>query len=271
MKQKDVQRHGDEAATLRLWRHTVGIVSEVKIISGSDQHRSISEQAGTGVAGNWGEHHFILTAKHLLEGAEPGDVRIAPLPSEGLKFDIRQARTIQTLKMRDQVPHIQRCEWEDLALLGLPADSLGADVEFVDMATSWVDPPEGETVHGVGFPLSHSIPASSERIGNIIHNSVMLRPVVFYGQVSHKPTFSASGFEADRHYLFSYDLANQGSHPAGISGAAAWLQQESKGIVWTPIFTFAGICTHAYRGGKIERVVKASTIRQFLEETYGPL
>ena len=59
--------------------------------------------------------------------------------------------------------------------------------------------------------------------------------------------------------------------PPGISGAAAWVQGESKGPIWAPTFTFAGICTHAYRDGMIERVIKASTVRKFLRETLGPI
>ena len=60
---------------------------------------------------------FILTAGHLVEEAKPKDILIAPLPSEGLKYDISQAKVIQTLNMGNKVPRIQRCDWEDLALL----------------------------------------------------------------------------------------------------------------------------------------------------------
>ena len=100
---------------------------------------------------------------------------------------------------------------------------------------------------------------------------MMLMPTVFFGKVSHKPPFSAVDFDANRHYLFSYELAERGSKPPGISGAAAWVQGESKGPIWAPMFTFAGICTHAYRDGTIERVVKASTVSKFLRETLGPV
>lgn len=270
MDQFQIQKHGDEAATLRLWRHTVGIINELPITSASDERRAISEQAGSGVAGKWGKHHFILTAKHLVKDAEPQDVRISPLPSDGWKCDTSRARIIQTLNMKGQTPRIQSCDWEDLALLRVPPDSLGEDVEFVDIANSGIDPPEGEMVHGVGFPISDGLLARSQQIGAVNYRTVMLMPVVFFGRVFHRPTFLASEFDLDRHYLFSYDLADQGSQPQGISGAAAWVQCDSKGQIWTPAFTFAGICTHAYRNGIIERVTRASSVRRFLEEIFGP-
>ena len=269
MDQFQVQKHGDEAAELRLWRHAIGIVSEVQIISGSDEHRSISEQAGAAIAGRWGTHYFILTAKHVVEGAEPKDLRLATMPSDWKNGRMSPAEDIPTLNMNGRSPHIQRCEWEDLALLDVLPDSLGANVEFVDIATSWIDPPEGERVHGVGFPISDGILASSKQIGGVNYRSVMLSPIVFFGEVSHQPTFLTNDFNSDRHYLFSYELAKQGSSPPGISGAAAWVQEEPKGPVWAPTFTFAGICTHAYKD-RIERVLKASIVRQFLEEIFGP-
>ena len=76
-------------------------------------------------------------------------------------------------------------------------------------------------------------------------------------------------FNPDRHYLFPYDLAVLGQQPGGISGAAMWLQSPENPLVWTPRFTFAGICTSSYRDGAIERAIKASAVREFLTETFG--
>jgi len=156
-----------------------------------------------------------------------------------------------------------------LALLRVPPQSLGEEVEFVDMEASWIDAPEGEMVHGVGFPISDGVLTDSQQVGGVNYRTVMLMPVVFFGRVSHQPTFLAAGFDGDRHYLFSYQLADEGSLPPGISGAAAWVQGQPEGPIWTPTFTFAGICTHAYKDGRVERVTKASIVRRFLEEVFG--
>jgi hypothetical protein len=40
--------------------------------------------------------------------------------------------------------------------------------------------------------------------------------------------------------------------------------------VWRPNVKFAGVCTHAYKKGTVERIVKASAVRRFLEEELGP-
>jgi hypothetical protein len=84
------------------------------------------------------------------------------------------------------------------------------------------------------------------------------------------PTFLASGFDADRHYLIPYDHPKS-KHPRGFSGAAAWWEPADPQQVWRPNFKFAGVATHCYerRNPILERIVKASVVRQFLEEVLG--
>jgi hypothetical protein len=44
------------------------------------------EEVGTGCAGRWGDHHFILTASHVLHsGAKPSDLRLFWRPSGAIE------------------------------------------------------------------------------------------------------------------------------------------------------------------------------------------
>jgi hypothetical protein len=95
-----------------------------------------------------------------------------------------------------------------------------------------------------------------------------MRPDIFSGQVLSGPTFAAQGFDPDRHYLVPYNHSIS-QHPGGFSGAAAWCESDQPQVVWKPNFKFSGICTHCYKDGTIERIVKASAVRRFLEEVFG--
>ncbi len=77
-------QHARNAAMERLWSHTVGIANRALVTHGNDPHSGLpgreEESPGTGVAGAWGNHYFILTAKHVLEGAQVNDINLF-LPS----------------------------------------------------------------------------------------------------------------------------------------------------------------------------------------------
>ena len=51
---------------------------------------------------------------------------------------------------------------------------------------------------------------------------------------------------------------------------SAWWESDQPQVVWKSNFKFAGICTHCYKDGVVERIVKASAARLFLEEIFGP-
>jgi hypothetical protein len=66
----NIEEYAERAARERFWSHTVGIINRALITHGTDPRtglRGSEESPGMGVAGLWGERHFILTAKHVLE------------------------------------------------------------------------------------------------------------------------------------------------------------------------------------------------------------
>jgi hypothetical protein len=272
IEQEARDRHAKDAALERLWTHTVGIANRALGIDGIDPTSGLpgreDEIPGTGIAGTFKGRHVVLTARHVLDEAQPSDLSFFARPSGAF------ARPSE-VSMQDgysAIPIvgnssaiIHRCEWEDIAVIIIESDALGPYLEFADLASS-VDPEEGEFVLGMGFPVSNAF-VFQRRVGSNLQKAVLLAPIAFQGEVLPSTTGRfLKGFCADRHFLIPYDLAAQGKHPKGISGAGVWLQSKEKQVVWTPSFIFAGICTSCYREGTIEQIVKASAVRAFLEE-----
>ncbi len=269
------ETHAKNASVERLFSHTVGIANRALACRGKDPSSGLPafehEAPGTGVAVRWGDHRFILTAKHVLDNAEPKDLSFFARPSGALihasQVDMRDA--LNAVPLKDNGAAIHRCPWEDIAIMTMTTDALGTYAEFADVANSWVDPDEGEIVVGVGFPVSNAT-VFGRRVGQQLEKSLLLSPIVFSGEVL--PTAGGETFkdyQPDRHYLFPYESGAEGKHPRGISGAALWVPSPGNQLVWVARFQFAGICTSCYRNGTIEQVVKASVVRGFLREVFG--
>jgi hypothetical protein len=262
----------------RLWSYTVGITNRALITTGTDPVTGLparEESPGTGVAGRWNGQHFILTAKHVLELANPTDLSLFVREKGDLKTqhasEITQRDSSEPIPLDDPTSIIHRCQSEDLALVSVVPNALGPLLEFFDFADAWVDPVEGEIVAGVGYPVSNSV-RFQQQVGSVINGNIILSPTPFTGTVLP----DASGrylrdFDPARHYLTTYEATEQGTHPRGISGAAVWIESKEKQIVWAARLKFAGICTSCYRDGTIEQIVRASVVRQFLTDVFGAL
>ena len=267
-----------QAALERLWSYTVGIINGALRTQVADRKTGVTVtqegEPGTGCAGSWGKHHFVLTAKHVLERANPRD----------LSFFVRSTGTLKaqrssTVNVRDAVSavpvdsrslSIHRCRWEDLAILTIPKEALGLRLEFFDLKGLCVDPAGGDTLHGVGYPVSSAVIREAKAIGPAVERMVILSPTPFTGNVLPLPKFKLNDFATKRHCLIPYEPAKEGKSPNGISGAAVWEQADEKQGLWTARFAFAGICVASYKRGTIVKVVKASLVRRFLAQALGP-
>lgn len=284
------------AALERLWTHTVGISNRaLGGEMGTDPHTGLpgyeEQHTGTGLFGVWGGHRFILTAKHVLKKATVNDLDFFFRRTPSLETRHHSQVTMKDAEepepLADKKATIHPCSWEDLAIVKLTdPDAFGAMVEYFDIAKSWADPKKGETVSGVGYPVSYGIPLTNkvdrgvvlpnQRVGNVIRRSIILYPISFNGEVLPKPSkdevkFKFKGFDSKRHFLIPYEHTLHGYRPEGISGAAVWVLSKERSRVWAARFRFAGTCTSCNEKGDIEWVVKASTVRRFLTEVFGPI
>ncbi len=271
-----IESHQNTAALERLWSHTVAITNTALTSHGTDPQTGLpareEETPGTGVAAVWGKQHLILTAKHVVEQARVEDLRFFVRQKGELKTqhasEVTMQDALEPVPLNDLHAKIHRCEHEDLAAVTLRADALGTLLEFFD-ASSWIDPPEGETVFGVGYPCSYGVIRNGNPVGSVIQKSVILCPMPFNGIVQPSTSGHAfRDFDPKRHYLIPYEHGRAGKHPKGISGAA-WVQSDERQQVWSAKYTFAGLCTSCYRDGTVEQIVKASVVQEFLAQTFG--
>jgi hypothetical protein len=277
----NIEAFAETAANERIWSHTVGIENRALVTRGTDPATGLrtTELAspGTGVAGVWGEHHFLVTARHVLDNAQVSDLKFFVRQAGELKSKLVSEVTINDAvvgaPLNDSKAGIYRCNWEDLALLAVRSDALGPNLEFFDLRNSCTDPSPGDRVTGVGYPVSNGV-LFQQRMGSSLRKAVLLTPVPFSAVVLPDPSADELRFKypscvLSKHYLIPYEQARQGMHPGGISGAAVWVEAAEHTRLWAARFHFAGICTSCYRDGTIEQVVKASIVRRFLTEVFG--
>jgi len=267
---------GQEACHSRVWTHSVGIINTIRDVD--RDARTDQETNGTTSLGRWGVHHFLLTANHVIHpDAKVSDLRLFWRPYGDDKYlantELQADDIVNGVSIRDPKAHIIRCRWEDLAIIKIDPSAAGQYSEFVDITKDWVDPAFDETVHVFGYPVDRHIVVGNQVVSPTRREvTVAIRPDIFSGKVMPGPTFLASGFDADRHYLIPYDHPKS-KHPRGFSGAAAWWEPADPQQVWRPNFKFAGVATHCYehRNPILERIIRASVVRQFLKEVLGTL
>lgn len=263
----------------RLWSHAVGVTNRASVTTGTDSVTGLpaceKEMPGTGVAGRWNGHHFILTAEHILASATPSDLSFFVRERGDLKVrpasQITERDAFAPIPLNDPTAFIHRSPAEDLAVIAISPTAVGPLLEFFDFrGGEWADPTEEEIVAGVGYPVALGV-RFHHHVGQNIEGNIILCPIPFTGKVLPDSTgrfFNA--FDHARHYLTTYQPTEEGTHPGGISGAAVWLESKESQAMWTVRLKFAGICTSCYRDGSVEQIVRASVVRQFLAAVFGP-
>ncbi len=264
----------EKACQSRVWTYSLGIINSIRKVDPAT--RMDWEEMGTGCAGRWGNHYFILTADHVIHpDARPCDLRLFWRPFGDDKYladsHLRPQDIVNGIPIKDPNAAIHRCQWEDLAIITIDPSEAGPHSEFVDMANDWADPGVDELVHVFGYPCDRHIVVDDREVSPKRREvTAAIRPDIFSGQVMAGPNFLTKDFDPDRHYLVPYKHPKS-RDPRGFSGAAVWWEPREPLQVWRPNYRFAGVCTHAYKKGTVERIVKASAVRRFLEEELGPV
>jgi hypothetical protein len=278
-KPEDVANQASRASINHLIRRTVGVINQIRIAGThpTTGQRSDSEVPGTGCPVLWGDKTLLVTAKHVVETvSSASDLRIATFAQTAVVFKDPERVTWDDAEagvVLGSDSQIHLCGWEDLAAITVHAGNF-PHCDFADIRDEWIDPPEGETVHCCGFPSDHNVTVETKIVNGKVEIGVGLLPTIFDGKVLPRPTenelkFRITAFDADHHYLIPY-ASSASKHPAGYSGAAMWWEMDEQMTVWRPRFKFAGICVCTYKDGTVIQVIRASVVRRFLEETFGP-
>ena len=126
-----------KACQTRVWINSVGIINTIRDVD--HVRRRDWETNGTGSLGCWGNHHFILTAEHVIHSdAKPSDLRLFWRPFGDDKYladsDLQAEHITNGVSIKDPNARIIRCEWEDLAIIKIDSSEAGQYSEFVDTA-----------------------------------------------------------------------------------------------------------------------------------------
>ena len=176
-----IEQQASDATLCRLGRHSIAIVNGIRTV-GRDPitgRRADGEEVGSGCAGRWGNHHFVLTARHVVEKAQPRELRFYCLPTSGVECrapsDLRPQDIADAVSLNHPEAIVHRCECEDLALITTLPTAI-PDAEFFDAVNEWIDPEENEPLHCCAFPFDHNVMVEQKIAGNKEERTIALYP-----------------------------------------------------------------------------------------------
>jgi hypothetical protein len=252
----------------KAWSHIVGVVNLKENADASSRTRW--EGLGTGCACSWRGRALILTARHVVDGAEESDLAFLPRSGTALGWESPGKLGQMVERVRVGSDRIIRCEWEDLAAILLNPHGLEAlNVEFCELpgrlASGEVRGPGSVLV--VGYPVDQTFEVSESKSPSNVTKLLACPCDSFWGDVVEQPSCALdSSYDASRHLLVRFEPAAKGRKPHGYSGAAVWCDPVRRAALWTPSPLLAGVQTHGYTRAGLVRAVRSSAIRKFLEE-----
>lgn len=221
---------------------------------------------GSGTLVRWRWRYLILTAAHVIDNSQPGDLRFLFPPANTLTtLTYAEVQTLSTVPAETirwwvelELGRIVSDPDLDLAAIEVPSElDEQHSVCFADLVEGGQTPPEGQKIIIIGYPSKNSSWLEDE--------GPLYFPQVIRTEI--KPGRKIDGFDPDQHFLASYNLEKLtpgGPEPHGISGAAAWLPVEKESIIWCPDKEMAGVATNWYRRLGLMKVVRREAVEEFL-------
>ena len=235
----------------------------IAIIAGTGQ-RELRE-IGTGTAISFGGHHFILTARHVVEDTPNELLRFFCRPDGPLeraeRAQLRRSGGIRfdQLHLLEHIPVADRmlCNEEDLAVLFVdPGLEERHRVRFFALDEASATPTEGQVVIAMGYPADI---ARQIETGNFVtFSSVEWSEIVVNRELPD--------YDSERHFLAQYHMVEDEprAHPRGFSGCGVWFRigPTPAGEIWLPNLCLAGVFVSYYsrpamlKGVRVERVIE---------------
>jgi hypothetical protein len=252
----------------RVFWHMVGIVNLVHRQGLTEAGKLMkSQEIGTAAACEFHGSKFLLTAKHVLDGAESADLAFLVRPTGRIEWANEPHRT-RFERISLDIDRIVRCEWEDLAAIVLNARTCESiNIQFCKLPEKLGGSLENGSVLLAGYPVDQSSLAEVVNQGSTIVHNLTARSSAFWGEIV-TVNKALSGFDAESHFLIRFNPDFYGGRPHGYSGAGGWLPnaQFVNPNVWTPDPLLMGIETHGYMTSQLLRVVKSDVVRRFIEQ-----
>jgi hypothetical protein len=277
-----IETEATKAIFNRIWLHTVGIVNESKkerqVGELPDGRRVEEAPPGTASLIQWGAHCCILTAGHVVQSADANELKFfvgRNSLKEQSRQEVEKQGYVQAYPPNSmEIRSIERCPWEDMAVLTVAPKHIPAELH--KLKSAWADPQVGTIIQSLGFPTYNPLPLGIKQAGEREERTIGLTPTAWEGMVVPPPPpweesyFIDYPYDSEKHFLTEWKPTDPHMGLKGFSGAAAWsLTSIPSGELWSTKLLFAGMCTHYYPGKKLGRMIRASVVVKFLEEALG--
>lgn len=253
--------------------HTAGIVNTRLVPASQSSNRILTEHIGSGCGIRWSSHKLLLTAKHVVEGANETDLMFFLRTSGQIKtqsFPPRASPREGWPRIQLRIARIIRCEWEDLAAIVLDSGEKDLKrVEFYQLPNKPSCPPDGTPVLFIGHPIDLATHVTSIRPRPGYEERLLgIFPMIAGGEIVRRPQGSGTllGFRWRQHITVPWS-PNHDVQPHGFSGTGMWFYRKSAKRLWTANPQLAGICVETYPRRKLLKIVRASVVAKFLRQS----
>lgn len=139
--------------------HTVLLVNSVRSEATSANGQVLSsEVVGVGTACSWKGKDLILTARHVLDGAGPPDLRFFLRPTGVISWNTRPSQVPVSQTTLLKVEGLARCQFEDLACVILGKNDYSGRLEFTELPAAFDEvPPSGGGTLIFGSPTDQAL------------------------------------------------------------------------------------------------------------------
>jgi len=220
---------------------------------------SKNTQIGTGTLVTDGTGRYILTAEHVIKGADVSDIRFFLRPNTALKEKAAIETTNEevgrmTVGAAIPIVEIRTDPAADIAILTIDDSFVLPDgAEFYHLAKSyefalWPDDRLDDTsILIYGFPVANSRPITT--IGNNTFCFLGTASMISrYSMTLNSTAFKSlsSDVSSEKDFLITYTGVGDGIHPGGFSGCGVWVPTDSRGNqVWSADPLLIGV-VHSY-------------------------
>lgn len=206
-----------------------------------------------------------MTAKHVLDGADPEDLRFFFSHAGKIDWNERPSQQSLAVAVPLQIEEIIRFQGEDLACIVLDQEA-NSPVEFTRLPDSLGrTPPAGGGTLLYGSPSDQNIPVAAARKDGKLNVAFAVQPRGCWAVVKGEtPPYFPSSFDSDRHFLLEYNPSEEGAMPHGFSGSGVWYQGADTTGLWSARPVLAGVQFKWHRPSNTMVALQSSRVLELL-------
>lgn len=246
--------------------YTAIVINRARVCGQSPSGENREEESiGIGSACLWNGKKVIVTAKHVVEGACPSDLRFFIRQDGKIDWQVKPNLPPIGLRISLEVAKIVLSSSDDLAAIVL-SECPERFLDFIPIPRAFAKaPPGGKGVLLYGCPYDQRIPISATRHGAELHVGYAVQPRGCWAIVEGKtPQHFPSSFNPARHFLLHYDPSEEGALPHGFSGAGVWYRRGNSDVIWSANPVLAGVQTSWHKKSKTMIVIRSRVVQAFL-------